>query len=623
MKIPYLNISVPSVSWHTAVDLISDQKIYALVAVGAICMIASQQKLLETDPEFFNNFYKKSLEVITPFYNQLADYLADGKFIFGAVVGIVAMIFVHAFSTAQKSDVSSWGLSAGNRWFQPPFQEGQPVGLVNSGNTCWLNALLQMVINTPLKERFLQNQDPSFKKLRDLFTAYEQDALSKCTTSVSINTQAIREWIREEQLLDTQKFDFIVLSRRNSSSSQDFFNNVFNWIDGSDQPVPTLLPSVANSTENKPQELPSAFQEAFSNFKETFVSSEQLKKEFKELIENYQDRNFDEFFNHIFDWFEFPTELKNGFFEQRRPQLFRRAITQEEEKIKKAAAKGKTHQSEIISQWGQEDPSAFFEYALVWTGLSGSIQCYNEGNNEISNERAHYLRIEVPNTESKNYFDHPEKDLELQDKLLPHYFSYEAEPSPTGAKNRIIKQFKEAPKDLVIKVDRTLQLNTVTARETNTQDPNTLIRGGKFRNLIDHPERIEVPGKCVLNQQEYPKKSIYTCDAFIIHPGFSKDIDSGHFKSYVKRFGKWWECDDNTVSFIPDNKITEFMKRAYFLHYSLLEEVMVLPTDSSVKESAAEIPSVDTTPVTTGVNSPRGSDSESGSVSPHLPAPLN
>jgi ubiquitin C-terminal hydrolase len=75
-----------------------------------------------------------------------------------------------------------------------PFATGQPVGLDNSGNNCWVNSGLQLLVNSPAFHRRMR-QIPEFAQFLDAYIAAEGNYQK---VAGNIDTQAIRQFLSRE-----------------------------------------------------------------------------------------------------------------------------------------------------------------------------------------------------------------------------------------------------------------------------------------------------------------------------------------------------------------------------------------------------------------------------------------
>jgi hypothetical protein len=75
-----------------------------------------------------------------------------------------------------------------------PFVPGQPVGLINSGNNCWLNSSLQLLVNSP-SFHCRMRQIPEFSQFLDNYAA-ARTGYQKVASS--IDTHAIRQFLCRE-----------------------------------------------------------------------------------------------------------------------------------------------------------------------------------------------------------------------------------------------------------------------------------------------------------------------------------------------------------------------------------------------------------------------------------------
>lgn len=81
-----------------------------------------------------------------------------------------------------------------------PFVTGQPVGLVNGGNNCWINSSIQLLMNAPHLHARMR-QIPAFAQVMD---AYAQTTQNREKVVTGINTQTIRQFLSEQtHLIDT------------------------------------------------------------------------------------------------------------------------------------------------------------------------------------------------------------------------------------------------------------------------------------------------------------------------------------------------------------------------------------------------------------------------------------
>lgn len=611
MKIHLSKDSLPAVSsWPATGDFILAHKVHLLAVLGACVCVFVQQEHLK-DPEFLKKFYTKAIETMTPYYRQAAEYLADGKFITGVLYTVATYIFYQALFgemtqrvNLSRPEQSRQGIMSITDAIKGPspseFQEGQPIGLGNYINNCWLNSALQGVMGNPsLVEWFLQHPDPSFNLIKDTITTYKRETESKCLRSPSIDTQKIRIWMREQLVLEDFKDGFIGLVRKLKDQSPEvFFKEVFQWIRQCGEPKPNVMQLFVKYVTGYSASQPT-FLELFNDFTTSFLArspSSEEKEAFQSLVLTHEAKNFDDFFHHIFNWLE-SHELKNAFFKERRSELLFQTTD------KQYAERG-------ISIYGQEDPVVFFEKALRWSGYLKTISRTTEKTSTSTNtkkshtqlEHLPFLALKIPDTRIKYYYENSKEPLKLEEEILSHFFAYRGE-SSTKYKDYFTQlKFSEIPQEFFINIDRNYQ--------SNDQQSLRIENRGKIINPIDHPETIE------LTETQCPQRSTFTCDGFIVHKNDdSRSIDYGHYVSYVKRHGKWWKCNDSKVTEIPNDQIMALMQSAYFLHYSLVEEPAI--PHSSSNSDISESSSVTTSPEISSLAFT--SDSDNGSTTPPSP----
>lgn len=66
-----------------------------------------------------------------------------------------------------------------------------------------------------------------------------------------------------------------------------------------------------------------------------------------------------------------------------------------------------------------------------------------------------------------------------------------------------------------------------------------------------------------MNENKYNCNTKYSIFAIIVHTG--RSIRSGHYISFIKRFNKWYFCDDESVSESTEDKI--LVDNSYLLFY--------------------------------------------------------
>ena len=132
-------------------------------------------------------------------------------------------------------------------------------------------------------------------------------------------------------------------------------------------------------------------------------------------------------------------------------------------------------------------------------------------------------------------------------QLFYHYFDHQSEIG-----QRIQLFFQQAPNDLLIQMERFYQF----------RPPGGTFQQGKINDLIDIPERIDVPPQFIRTNES----AQYTCDAFLIHRG--QMSDGGHFFAYTKRNGIWWYCSDTYVYEVPEDQALNEMKSGYIFHFA-------------------------------------------------------
>ncbi|MBI5346378.1 MAG: hypothetical protein HZB76_04480 [Chlamydiae bacterium] len=76
--------------------------------------------------------------------------------------------------------------------------KGKVIGIANQGNTCYIEAFLQMIINTPTIVEFLLKKPDGFQPLSDFVIQYQKDCQANRETTEA-DVENIRTWMIEFQ----------------------------------------------------------------------------------------------------------------------------------------------------------------------------------------------------------------------------------------------------------------------------------------------------------------------------------------------------------------------------------------------------------------------------------------
>lgn len=141
----------------------TDNKVYAFLVIGRVLQTAALVSLAAS----------------------IAFAFAVGPVSLIAAIPAIALGVLGTYVAGNPQELN--GLLQMNR----PFVPGQPIGLINSGNNCWLNSGLQLLIHSPSFHRRLR-QIPEFSQFLDNYTA-AQTSYQKVASS--IDTHAIRQFL--------------------------------------------------------------------------------------------------------------------------------------------------------------------------------------------------------------------------------------------------------------------------------------------------------------------------------------------------------------------------------------------------------------------------------------------
>lgn len=189
----------------------------------------------------------------------------------------------------------------------------------------------------------------------------------------------------------------------------------------------------------------------------------------------------------------------------------------------------------------QEDPFDFLKFFLKTT------------NHNMPNvvEETTNMRMGKISSYSKPSYSYdfitpdisPEKkNISLQ-KVLDNFFQFTNIVSPSIT-TKIMRSFTTSPKDLLIRLNRPIKDK---AEEIDI--------------------KITIPLIFHAKKEQFGKKASYELDAFIARLG--KTVNSGHYITYIRKQGKWWELNDRKISIINENEVQNLAKNnAYIVHYT-------------------------------------------------------
>ncbi len=135
-----------------------------------------------------------------------------------ALVGLIPAALLGIFGTYIAENPSKIYNSL---QISPLFVPGQPIGLTNGGNNCWLNSGLQMLANIPTFEQRMR-QIPVFSQFLDGYKA-SRDGHHKIAPN--IDTHLIRQYLSQETRGD-------IPSEKVQHDAAELFNFLFSGTNG-------------------------------------------------------------------------------------------------------------------------------------------------------------------------------------------------------------------------------------------------------------------------------------------------------------------------------------------------------------------------------------------------------
>jgi hypothetical protein len=144
----------------------TDNKIYAFLILGRVLQAAA----------------------IASFAASIAFAFTVGPIVLLAAIPAIALGLLGTYVAGNPEELNDMLQMA------RPFVPGQPVGLVNGGNNCWLNSSLQLMANIPAAHHRMR-QIPQLAQFLD---AYEANRNNYQKVGQNIDTHAIRQFVSRE-----------------------------------------------------------------------------------------------------------------------------------------------------------------------------------------------------------------------------------------------------------------------------------------------------------------------------------------------------------------------------------------------------------------------------------------
>lgn len=204
----------------------------------------------------------------------------------------------------------------------------------------------------------------------------------------------------------------------------------------------------------------------------------------------------------------------------------------------------------------EEKPSANNCYSMEISDNRFST-AHNENINKLELEiTSGFLTLSFRAVKLEALIDHHfEKELLKNEKS-----SFLCDSSQSISYPLISRELKlaEAPEDLCIALKRFIV----------NEKPDPADHEKKVYEITKKMKNVNVPLKLTLEKKHGLKeKSEYNLDSFIVHIG---SIDGGHYKAYVQKKGRWFECNDSLVSSVSEEDAIAAARQAYMVHYSKL-----------------------------------------------------
>jgi hypothetical protein len=197
----------------------------------------------------------------------------------------------------------------------------------------------------------------------------------------------------------------------------------------------------------------------------------------------------------------------------------------------------------------QEDPVEYIEWVLEKAKTQALETWVQRGQDPIlvENNEGSILRLAMPNDCDKYNLT----------QLFDLFFKETHKEDPTLSAR---KWLGCAPDNFLVQIQR------FSLKQTST---------GYTLQKITHPVEMDLSlemSKDWIHGASAPVG--YEVEGFICHIGNS--INWGHYIAYVKREGKWWECNDDRISEVTEESAKEKIKDSYIVSYKRVDSSLLL-----------------------------------------------
>lgn len=188
--------------------------------------------------------------------------------------------------------------------------------------------------------------------------------------------------------------------------------------------------------------------------------------------------------------------------------------------------------------WEQEDPKDFFAFFLRQTEHPLPTL-----TNKTSRDGRVYA---VEKSNKKHYFTllpHLKNTSEVDLKDLFHDFF-----NDNFGSSKVVRSYEKTPDDFLVHLYRFCE--------------------NKKGKITKNQTKIQKALELSFSDKEFGEAAKYQCDGFLVHNG---SFDQGHFITYVRKKGKWWEANDTNIRMMSNADAEKRLGNAYIIHYQKIK----------------------------------------------------
>lgn len=436
-----------------------------------------------------------------------------------------------------------------------PYVEGQPIGIPNQGNTCFINAAFQMIMNNPeLKSLFIS----SFKNQLESYTLYEQylnwlayeDQEDRPNFPIQVTDLSLILPVLSQDFnklnLDESPNLSVILNEYTEASKKD---TVFPELEN------TRHPDIYKELQSCLFKSDQAFQKALSTCKNTIG----MFQSFLTCVDLYEKAEQNQMAAIVTEDNCFS---KLRLFLNQRPGFF-------------------------FSP--QEDAHEWIEKLFSWLRVSDSEHLKFSIVNQRSWDRYEPINDLDRNLKELQYLQYQTRQEESNQKIPE---AYQLSEMPFS---RLTNQLETSKGILAVPVVANHSIQNILDQMTTFQAvPHTYsicFKEGWYTAKEERQYFIHCPNQLIISVKRFDEENQKKCDSVFFSETLKLPEEAaygrqmmhhyrlqtivyhfgstagGHYISYVKKNDKWWRANDSSIALIGEGELKDALNHGYLYCY--------------------------------------------------------